>query len=436
MALNDFKNIENINLNLESQAQLVDSKDLAIFKTTAKTVNDFGISKNDVIEFRIYDISNNLLQQKNGESVKYIYKNNFPFYLKEILDSNAEKVLTFDVEKLVKEAGYLNGEFKIVFSFVKNFLGTNNKKQRVWIHEISPSRTEIRVLPLITTDVQQNIFIEQRYNAFMDNASEFNDYYTKIKQTLDSLELTISDIIENYFLATFGKNWIDTIKKDFFSSKEEIYNNIKKKIFLDFKNSVYYFFEGKEYDLNNPNYGKKIKEANDLYEFLGTDSINNLLSNRLTESIEYNIRQFKLISENQKLTIETNVKPSDDLKELLGTSYTTTSNLTQKDKIEVINKPISQPIIVEEKEEEIVVIKKEDPILRNPEIEYGEPIKTDVEEEPQIEQPIIGDPPQTNIEEEPRPASDPIGGGPGRTITYVNEDGEQETKTINLTYIN
>ncbi len=33
MAINDFKNIENINLNLDSTAQLVDSKDLAIFKT-------------------------------------------------------------------------------------------------------------------------------------------------------------------------------------------------------------------------------------------------------------------------------------------------------------------------------------------------------------------------------------------------------------------
>ena len=82
MAINDFKNIENINLNLASTAQLLDSKDLTIFKTGAKNITDFGMSENDVIEFRVYDISNNLLEQINGAKVDYIHKDNFPKYLK------------------------------------------------------------------------------------------------------------------------------------------------------------------------------------------------------------------------------------------------------------------------------------------------------------------------------------------------------------------
>ena len=45
MALNDFKNIENINLNLDTTAQLLNSKDLNIFKTSISNVTDFGMSK-------------------------------------------------------------------------------------------------------------------------------------------------------------------------------------------------------------------------------------------------------------------------------------------------------------------------------------------------------------------------------------------------------
>ena len=131
MAINDFKNIESINLNLDSTAQLVDSKDLTIFKTGAKNITDFGMSKNDVIEFRVYDISNNLLEQTNGIKVRYIHKNDLPKYLKSDVDPQTQELIyDIDVEKLIREAGYGNGEFKVSFNFLKNYVGTENKKQR------------------------------------------------------------------------------------------------------------------------------------------------------------------------------------------------------------------------------------------------------------------------------------------------------------------
>ena len=123
MAINDFKNIENINLNLDSTAQLVESKDLAIFKTSAKNITDFGMSSNDVIEFRIYDISNNLLEQTGGNSVRYIHKNDMSKYLKSEIDSKTqEKIYDIDVEKLIRESGHENGEYKVAFNFLKNHL--------------------------------------------------------------------------------------------------------------------------------------------------------------------------------------------------------------------------------------------------------------------------------------------------------------------------
>ena len=150
MAINDFKNIENINLNLDSTAQLVESKDLKIFKTGAKNIIDFGMSKNDVIEFRVYDISNNLLEQTGGIKVRYIHKDDLSKYLKSDIDAQTQELIyDIDIEKLIREAGYGNGEFKVSFNFLKNYVGNEDKQQRVWIHEISPSRSEIRIMSLL-----------------------------------------------------------------------------------------------------------------------------------------------------------------------------------------------------------------------------------------------------------------------------------------------
>ena len=52
-------------------------------------------------------------------------------YLKSSIDSKTqEKIFEIDVEKLVKEAGYGNGEFKVVFNFLKNYVGNENQKQK------------------------------------------------------------------------------------------------------------------------------------------------------------------------------------------------------------------------------------------------------------------------------------------------------------------
>ncbi len=216
MALNDFKNIENINLNLDTTAQLLNSKDLNIFKTSIANVTDFGMSKNDVIEFRVYDIGNNLLEQTGGKTVNYIHKDNLPKYLKSSIDSKTqEKIFEIDVEKLVKEAGYGNGEFKVVFNFLKNYVGNENQKQKVWIHEVSPSRTEIRIQPLITNDETQNKQITRRYNAFMDSAAELRENIENIKNQIDKIELQISDLIDKYFIEKHGQKWLDVVKADY-----------------------------------------------------------------------------------------------------------------------------------------------------------------------------------------------------------------------------
>lgn len=329
MAIIDFKNIENINLNLDSTAQLVASKDLNIFKTSAKNITDFGMSKNDVIEFRLYDLSNNLLEQTEGKRVRYITKQQLPKYLKSDIDpTTQEKIFDIDIEKLVKEAGYGNGEFKVVFNFLKNYLGSQNTKQRVWIHEVSPSRTEIRIQPLITTDETQNAKIKHRYEAFSQNTSELRENRDLLLKYIDGVELTISDYIDEWFKAVHGVKWIEVIRKDFKFLNDRQYTEFKQKIFTDFKKSFFYQIDGKEFRLGNPNYGQDAANPMDIDEFVLTSEVMNMIDNRLNDSVTYNMENVRFrefpIQIQELLKTKTD---SQALQSLLDTAYSPVSNL-------------------------------------------------------------------------------------------------------------
>jgi hypothetical protein len=329
MAIKDFKNIEKINQELESTAQLIKPADLNIFKTTAKRVADFGLSKNDAIEFRLYDISNNLLEQTGGLKVRYIHKAELPMYLKDSLDTTTgEKIFEIDVEKLVFEAGYGNGEFRVSFAFVKNYVGNENQKKKVWIHEVSPSRTEIRILPLLGVDKAINNDLQDRYFSFMDNVSEFRQSYKKIQAFLDKIELNISTLIDGYFISTFGPKYIEVINKDFVFGGSEGYTNFKNKIYSDFRKSVFNEIDGKQFKLGASDYGQQIKNAFDLDDFVSTNEFKLIIQNRLHDSIEYNM-QFIRKREYQLSVKQASgqYRPSSTLQSLLNTGYNSTTKI-------------------------------------------------------------------------------------------------------------
>ena len=369
MAIQDFKNIENINLNLDRTAQLLESKDLNIFKTSAKNVTDFGMSKNDVIEFRLYDIGNNLLEQTGGKTVNYIHKDNLTKYLKSSIDTTTqEKIFEIDIEKLVKEAGYGNGEFITAFNFLKNYVGTENSKQKVWIHEVSPSRTEIRIQPLLTTDEVANTKVKTRYKAFMNDAAELRENVEQIKNQIDAIELKISDLIDSYFVSVHGDKWLAVVKSDFKFLADSQYKAFKQKVFTDFKTSLFAQLNGKEYRLGNPNYNKISQTPFDLDEFLTPNEIGNILSGRLTESINYNMVNITFRDYPQSIKdIVQQKKDMQVLQNLLDTSLSTRSNLTQLNRFGNLNTNVK--IIPNAPITEIIndpVIIKADPIVEPP----------------------------------------------------------------------
>ena len=60
---------------------------------------DFGVNKHDVMEVSVYDVNNNLLPQKSGNTVAYIHASNVKNYLYNLTNSLGQKEVAINVEK-------------------------------------------------------------------------------------------------------------------------------------------------------------------------------------------------------------------------------------------------------------------------------------------------------------------------------------------------
>ena len=134
MAVKDFKNIDT------RTAFRVLEKDRVIIER-GKRLSNFGSGKEDFIEFTLYDASDNQLPQgESGELTRHISLNqlniNEYFLTKDSGDGVVEYFV--DIEKLIREAGYNQGLFKIQFQLLNNRVGRFNT-EKMFIHEISPS---------------------------------------------------------------------------------------------------------------------------------------------------------------------------------------------------------------------------------------------------------------------------------------------------------
>ena len=171
MAIQTFKQI------IDNQAFRISAKDRAIFEQ-GTLQSFFGFSDSDMIEFIVYDVNDNQLPQGEfGELVRYVPLNsqNINDYFL-IADNTLFQALQFpneyfiDIERLLKESGYDNGIFKTQITLLNKRVGFESANEKLWIKQISPSRTEVKLLPLMydvskKTDLFQSfgIMIKEKY---------------------------------------------------------------------------------------------------------------------------------------------------------------------------------------------------------------------------------------------------------------------------------
>jgi hypothetical protein len=249
MALQNFKDIIN------NKAYRIQSKDREIFEK-GNLQSFFGFSDKDVIEFIVYDANDNQLPQKDWGIVRYIPmtdENIGDYFL--IADGTILQAYNFpneyfiDIERLLNEAGYENGIFKTQINLLNNRVGSSQKFDKLWISEVSPSRTEIRVFPLKRKETEGTDLFE-RFNIFVKDG-EFRE--DTINSALSIIEKVSPQQVASALSTKYGKNWVDKLRSEYNITNLELFlNNVQSK----FVQASLYEFTNRISDPLDLNYGK------------------------------------------------------------------------------------------------------------------------------------------------------------------------------------
>jgi hypothetical protein len=254
MSIKKYTNFEQIDSKVENKGQFLQKDDLFIVSKTEIEETDFGDCKYDVMEVSVYDVNSNLLPNKSGNNVAYIKTGDIKNYLYNLTNKGGQQELAIDAEKLLKELGFTNGILKLNLNFVRTKVGTDDSLTRVWIQEISPSREEIRILPLKTKDNTINQLTNKEFKNIHNLSKDFKYYKKNILTSLDAFEFSSLTTIDDALVNKFGNDFKSTLKKDFGLTDLDAFRD---RIFKDFKNSVTYWVSNKYYDVTQSNFGKQ-----------------------------------------------------------------------------------------------------------------------------------------------------------------------------------
>lgn len=325
MALKQFKHI------IDNKAYSVNAKDRKIFeRNVSKSL--FGIGgtdiyhhgKTDVIEFILYDSNDNQLPQgDHGDLVRYIYVNDAKIseyiYINDDPDKtkiNESRQYTINTELLIKEAGYTNGIFKTQITLLNRRIGEDtNKFDGLWIHEISPSRTEIRVLPIKNDDDVIISDLNDRYSVFTDDTDFRDDTILLINSFIENIN--IQTVLENFLTikgtTDDGQTYINLIKSEF---KIQDFDKFLNKIKIGYIESMLHFSANRVYDINSLIYGEPLSTEPSIS--LSIDKIIEIASTVLHDVIDYylfkrDIIKDSILSKEDQITF-------DPIKDILKTT--------------------------------------------------------------------------------------------------------------------
>ena len=302
MSIRRYTNFDNINSNTTNEGQFLQADDLFIVTKNETEEAEFGECKYDVMEVSVYDVNNTLLPQKSGQNVAYIKRNSIGSYMYSLTNTLGKKELIINIEKLLNDLGFTNGILKVNINFVRSRVGSENELERVWIHEISPSREEVRIVPLKTSNPQLNVNNNNQFLNLNNLNRDFKYYKKNILDGLDSFETTSLQSIDDALVAKFGNDFQTIIKKDFGLSN---FNVFKKKIFTDFRDSVKYWLTNKNYNISQSTFGSPSEKRFDDCEQYDFNYLLNEIKNILNNSITFNIKTLsRRVIKYEKLPVE------------------------------------------------------------------------------------------------------------------------------------
>jgi hypothetical protein len=302
MAIKKYTNFEAVNAKTENEGKYLQLDDQFIVTKNEIQETDFGECKYDVMEVSVYDVNNNLLPHKTGKNVAYIKTGDIKNYLYNVTNKSGNKELAIDIEKLLNDLGFTNGILKVNINFVRYRVGTENESTRVWIQQISPSREEIRILPLKTKDDNINKITKKEFSNINNLSKDFKYYKKNILDSLDDFEMKSLTTIDDVMVNKFGNDFINILRKDFGLRD---FKAFRTRIFENFRESIKNWLNNKYYDITDSTFGKpsEIRFIDcDQYDF---EFLLNDMKNILNNCVSFNIKTLK------RRSVQYNVVPKE-----------------------------------------------------------------------------------------------------------------------------
>ena len=325
MAIKGFKEI------IDRKGYKVNTEDRKVFEKEISKSN-FGLGCSDMIEFILFDSSENQLPQgDDGKLVRYIYLDDINISDYFIISDNqftkkknGTTEFIVDIEKLIREAGYSNGIFKTQVTLLNRRAGVEGVDgNNLWVHEISPSRTEIRLLP--NRGKKKNKDLEKRLSMFLDNETFRDDVIYYINIFIENLDL--ENIIQDFLMSKGnereGVEYINLIKTEFnIPSFEILLNRIKTK----FTESMMHYASNRNWSINDINYGKPNGDETDCIE-LSIPQLQRDAQQSLINCIDFylpkrDIQKDNILSKEEQITMD---KVSQILKSVTSNSLFTST---------------------------------------------------------------------------------------------------------------
>jgi len=326
MAIKGFKDI------IDRKGYKVNSEDRKVFEKEISKSN-FGLGCSDMIEFILFDSSENQLPQgDDGKLVRYIYLDDVNISDYFIISDNqftkkknGTPEFIVDIEKLIREAGYSNGIFKTQVTLLNRRVGTDavDDDNNLWVHEISASRTEIRLLP--NRAKRKNKDLEKRLSVFLDSGTFRDDVIYYINVFIENLDL--EKILQDFLMSkgneSDGVEYINLIKTEFsIPSFEILINRIKTK----FIESMNYYASNRNWSINDINYGNQTGDKSDCID-LSIAQLQQDAQQSLINCIDFylpkrDIQKDNILSKEEQITMD---KVSQILKSVTSNSSFTST---------------------------------------------------------------------------------------------------------------
>ena len=330
MAIRTFKEI------IDNKAYRISSKDRAIFEQ-GTLQSFFGFSDSDMIEFIIYDVNDNQLPQGEfGELVRYVPLNseNIKDYFL-ISDGTLLQSFSFpseyfiDVERLCNEAGYSNGIFKTQITLLNKRVGYESPNEKMWIQEISPSRLEVKLLP-IRNEVSNKTDLLQRFRIMVDGKDFRDDVIPYVSTFIESIN---PSEVSGFIKKTYSEQWYNTFVSEFGIKGLD---NLSTTIYSKFVEAMLYEFSNRVSYINDPNYGKKKSVSSSL---------------QLDKEDVFKIAQRILVECVQKYLPQRTIQTSTEFDSISQSSIDDVGTILKRRSSDVVIKP-KQPVVTVTKKKE------------------------------------------------------------------------------------